>query len=450
MFVQNQIADLPNHFDVIQKQANESKEIRLIVAYVRENGVDIILDKIKNKPTKLLCSLDMGITQLSGIKKLLENGVDVKVYHSNEGTFHPKIWLFGENKKKWKMLIGSANLTRAAFLDNVEASVLVEEQSTITNALMFFNYLWDKENSSSISIEDIHSLQQKIIERKTFKNKPTAVIQKEEKEKLKVLFEYVKSWIDIPEYSSKGISRIWRGWYIIPDQGWIDNTKISNLQSYLQFIDEKDGLKLKSDDVNYQNLLAEFKKRSSFQRNNLKTNMHGLFVRQAKIYLAHFGWVYHPIKNNGKAYKQLLKLTSLGEEIKKTNNIQKVKELYTDYFLDFSYNGLKIVPFTQKILAELEYISLEEFDYFIIHTFSDEDLFITINLIKIYRSLTDEAKEKFRVDCQDYFKKIKEPTAKSVYGNYLKSIKHTISVIAWCEGFQLDGNLTLRQDSENR
>ena len=138
MFVQNQIADLPNHFDVIQKQADESKEIRLIVAYVRENGVDIILDKIKNKPTKLLCSLDMGITQLSGIKKLLENGVDVKVYHSNEGTFHPKIWLFGENKKKWKMLIGSANLTRAAFLDNVEASVLVEEQNTISNASNFF------------------------------------------------------------------------------------------------------------------------------------------------------------------------------------------------------------------------------------------------------------------------------------------------------------------------
>lgn len=450
MFVQNQIADLPNHFDVIQKQADESKEIRLIVAYVRENGVDIILDKIKNKPTKLLCSLDMGITQLSSIKKLLENGVDVKVYHSNEGTFHPKIWLFGENKKKWKMLIGSANLTRAAFLDNVEASVLVEEQSTITNALMFFNYLWDKKNSSSINIKDIDSLQQKVIERKTFKHKPTAVIQKEEKEKLKVLFEYVKSWIDIPEYSSEGISRIWRGWYIIPDQGWIDNTKISNLQSYLQFIDEKDGLKLKSDDVNYQNLLAEFKKRSSFQRNNLKTSMHGLFVRQAKNYLSHFGWVYHPIKNNGKAYKQLLKLTSLGEEIKKTNNIQKVKELYTDYFLDFSYNGLKIVPFTQKILAELEYISLEEFDYFIIHTFSDEDLFTTINLIKIYRSLTDEAKEKFRVDFQDYFKKIKEPTAKNVYGNYLKSTQHTISVIAWCEEFQLDNNLTLSQDSENR
>ena len=45
--------------------------------------------------------------------------------------------------------------------------------------------------------------------------------------------------------------------------------------------------------------------------------MHGLFVRQAKNYLAHFDWVYHPIKNNGKEYKQLLKLTSSEKKSKK-------------------------------------------------------------------------------------------------------------------------------------
>ena len=155
-----------------------------VVAYVRENGVDVILDRIKDKPTKLLCSLDMGITQLSGIKKLIENSVEVKVYQNNKGTFHPKIWLFGKNKTNWKMLIGSANLTRAAFIDNVEASVLVEEQNTTSNALIFFNYLWDSKNSSTISYE-INSLQEKINQRKAFKNKPANIVQTPNKDDMK-------------------------------------------------------------------------------------------------------------------------------------------------------------------------------------------------------------------------------------------------------------------------
>ena len=212
MFVQNQIVHLNNHHDVITAEIDKADEMLFVVAYVRENGVDIILEKIKDKPTKLLCSFDMGITQLSGIKKLLENGVDVKVYKSNEGTFHPKIWLFGKNSQ-WKMLIGSANLTRAALIDNVEASVLVEEQAITSNALLFFNYLWDKENSSSVSIEEINVLQDKVKERRMFKNKPAQVKEAEnDLKKIEVLSEYTRNWMDIPKFDSKGISALWRGW----------------------------------------------------------------------------------------------------------------------------------------------------------------------------------------------------------------------------------------------
>ncbi len=195
MFVQNQIRHLNNHKDVIIAEMQKADQMLFVVAYVRENGVDVILEKIKDKPTKLLCSLDMGITQLSGIEKLLANNVEVKVYKSYEGTFHPKIWLFGKNKK-WKMLIGSANLTRAAFVDNVEASVLVEDQDTTSNALMFFNYLWDKENSSTISKDEIISLKNKINERKAFKNKSAQITQaanSDDTSKIDVLLEYTKN-----------------------------------------------------------------------------------------------------------------------------------------------------------------------------------------------------------------------------------------------------------------
>jgi HKD family nuclease len=69
MFVQNQISHLPSHYEVISEELENADEVLLIVSYVRNNGVDAIIDKIKDKPLKLLCSFDMGITQLDGIKR---------------------------------------------------------------------------------------------------------------------------------------------------------------------------------------------------------------------------------------------------------------------------------------------------------------------------------------------------------------------------------------------
>ncbi len=441
MFIQNQISHLINHQDIITAEIENADEMLFVVAYVRENGVDVILDKMKDKPTKLLCSLDMGITQLSGIKKLIENGVKVKVYQSNKGTFHPKIWLFGKNNTDWRMLIGSANLTRAAFIDNVEASILVEDKNTTSNALLFFNYLWDKDNSSTITIDEINSLEGKVNERRAFKSKSNIVKEnKNDIEKNEILFEYVKNWIDIPKYDSKGISSLWRGWYIIPDQGLVSTNLIQHLVDYLFFIDDCITLGKNSKDENYKNLLSKFKENSNFKRKSLKTSMHGLFTRQAKNYLLKFNWCYQSNINT-------LCLTDLGSQVKWCANLSNVKKLYSDYFYsNYTFNGLNIVQFTKQLLQILEYTTLDEFNYFVIHAYSTDDLDIIVNLIKIYRSLTNT--DKFQQDFKEYFERNKGNTAKGVYMNYVKSIKHTMSVIGWCNGFSLSDDFVLRLDHE--
>lgn len=441
MFIQNQVSNLINHKDIITSEIDNADEMLFVVAYVRENGVDIILDKIKNKPTKLLCSLDMGITQLSGIKKLIENNVEVRVYQSNTGTFHPKIWLFGKNNTNWKMLIGSANLTRAAFIDNVEASVLIEEQSTTSSALLFFNYLWDKKNSSTITIDEVNSLQEKVNQRRAFKNKPIkARTSKNDIDKNKVLLEYVKNWIDIPKYSSEGISSLWRGWYVIPDQGLVNNQYVQNLISYLPFIGQGITLGNKSNDENYLKLLQQFRTNSNFQRQNLKTSMHGLFTRQAKNYLLKFGWCYQPDRKT-------LCLTDLGIQVNECDDLNCVKSLYYNYFYNYSFNGLAIIKFTKQLLQAVEYLTLDEFNYFVIHAYNDDDLDVIIDLIKVHRSISNC--DEFHKDFSDYFECTKGKTANSVYMNYVKSIKHTISVIGWCNGFSLSDDFILRLDNAN-
>ena len=445
MFVQNQITHLINHKDVIISEMTAASEMLFVVAYVRENGVDVILKQIKNKPTKLLCSLDMGITQLSGIKKLLENNVEVKVYRSSKGTFHPKIWLFGKNNQ-WKMLIGSANLTRSALIDNVEASVLVEDETVISNAVLFFNYLWDKENSNSISIEDINVLQNKIIERKSIKHSSSTVKEGEnDARKIEILFEYCKNWIDIPKLNSQGISTLWRGWYIVPDQGYITDELVENLKSYLPLIG--DSICMDDSDARYQKLLALFVAKSHFQRKGLRTSSHKLFVRQAKNHLMKFGWCDHPIKSNGKLDKKTLFLTELGSHVLQCQDLRCVRDLYTNHFINYDFNGLYIVRFTKNLLDKLDYLTLDEFNYFVTHAYSDDDFETIVNLVRLYRSL--EYPDEFNKKFLKYFNMVKEPTAKSVYSNYVKSIKHTISVIAWCNGFSSESDeFTLRLNDE--
>lgn len=444
MFIQNQISNLANHRNIITSEIDDADEMLFVVAYVRENGVDIILDKIRDKPTKLLCSLDMGITQLSGIKKLIENGVEVKVYQSNKGTFHPKIWLFGKNKTNWKMLIGSANLTRAAFIDNVEASVLVEDKNATSNALIFFNYLWDRKNSSTITIDEVNSLQEKVNERMAFKNKPIKVPEnKSDTEKNKILLEYVKSWIDIPIFESKGISKLWKGWYIVPDQRNINDTNIKNFKSYLLFMEKP----LHKSDNNYKRLLEEVRKRNPLKRVNGIMSDHDLFVKQDKNYLLKLGWCYHPIKENGKLDKTILCLTDLGKQVNQCKHLQCVKDLYTNYFLQFSFNGLAIVSFVERLLQRLDYLTLDEFDYFIIHAYSDNDLETIIKLIGVYRSLTSVIA--FQNKFKQHFDKVKTPTANNVYGNYKKIINRTMEIIGWCNGFSLSDNFVLRLDNAN-
>lgn len=445
MFVQNQGDISSSHKDIIIAEIERAGELLFVVAYVRENGVDMILENIKNKPAKLLCSLDMGITQLSGIKKLLENGVEVKFYKSNEGTFHPKIWLFGNNGSHWKMLIGSANLTRAALTHNVEASVLVEEETVTSSAVEFFKYLWNRENSIGLTIDEVNSLQDNINKRKNLQHQ-TARIEIEnddDPQKIEGLFNYTKTWIDIPKYESKGISSLWRGWYIIPDHGYINDEKITHLKSYLPFIENR----IHQSDEAYGRLLEQFVENSNFQRRILVNSAHRLFVRQAKNYLIKLGWCYHPIKDNGKPDKQTLCLTDLGEQINQCQNLDDVRILYTEYFLNYSFNGLSIVKFTKRLLQILDSLTLEEFNYFVIHAYSDDDFDNIVNLIRIYRSLSSN--DTFHATFRDYFEQEKGRTAQNVYGNYFKNIKYTISVIGWCDGFSVDTDFTLKLNNEN-
>lgn len=63
------------------------------------------------------------------------------------GVFHPKVFLFSDNKSSWEAVVGSANFTNAAFTRNVECAVLFGSTDqadglTYTELLQQIRTLW--------------------------------------------------------------------------------------------------------------------------------------------------------------------------------------------------------------------------------------------------------------------------------------------------------------------
>ena len=448
MFVQNQINASGNHKHVIITQMDWADEMRLAVAYIRDSGVDMVLKKITTRRVQLLCNLEMSITQLSSIQRLLEHGVEVKIYQTNTGTLHSKIWLFGI-KQKCRMLLGSANVTGAALTDNVEASVLVDDDATVADGLRFFDYLWNQDHASAIGMADIRVLQEQMDQRENFRIElsPTASVgDLDDEAKIETLLKYTNSWIDNPDTSARTHS-LWRGWYILPPaRGVVNDDTIKELTSYLPLIGSGIDIGGRSTDQRYKQLLDQFVQNNP-PKGKGKTPLHKLFAIRAQYYLIAFGWCYRPLKSNGKQNTNLLQLTDLGRRIEQCQDLICVKNLYTDFFLAYTFNGLPIVQFTKHLLRRLGFLTLGECDYFVTHANHWDDLETIINLVQMYRSLKYTYGFKSRFSA--YFERKKGSLAEKDYDNYRQFMKHAFSIIGWCAYFTCDSNFTLRLSDEH-
>lgn len=83
----------------------------------------------KDKIQKIVVGIHFYQTHPDFIKAFLDD-TKVRFIQQPEGTFHPKLYLFKDNSKKWELIIGSANFTTEAFSRNTEASLLINHEDT--------------------------------------------------------------------------------------------------------------------------------------------------------------------------------------------------------------------------------------------------------------------------------------------------------------------------------
>lgn len=135
-------------------ETREYDVIRVAVAYATVSGVRLLLDIVNQRAIRKsywLIGLDDIISQPGAIDLLMKmqnSEVRIASYEDLGLRFHPKVFSFeADDKKKSSFsIIGSANLTANALLENAEIAVSLVSQSSSdkSNLRRSWNELWSQ------------------------------------------------------------------------------------------------------------------------------------------------------------------------------------------------------------------------------------------------------------------------------------------------------------------
>ena len=139
----------------------KANKIDIIVSFLMESGVRMILKDLKaaldrGVQVRILTGNYLGITQPSAlclIKKELGNRVDLRFYNDKERSFHPKSYIF-HNEKAGEIYIGSSNISRSALTSGIEWNYRFNSLDDNKNFNLFYDTFVDLFENHSIVIDD--------------------------------------------------------------------------------------------------------------------------------------------------------------------------------------------------------------------------------------------------------------------------------------------------------
>ena len=132
------------------KSVKSALRIDIAVAWVTPSPVlDELCQLVREDKKKLrsLVGLDFNQTHPDALDKLREVG-EVRIGRSQNGVFHPKLYLFHVQQislmPKARAIVGSANLTKGAFYENMEiAFEKLLDDNEYMQVKEFFEEQWE-------------------------------------------------------------------------------------------------------------------------------------------------------------------------------------------------------------------------------------------------------------------------------------------------------------------
>ncbi|MGC8621984.1 MAG: phospholipase D-like domain-containing protein [Caldisphaera sp.] len=411
--------------DIVSDLIKHSTEIRLAIAFVRKSGVDLLSSELqafrdRGGSLKLIFGEDFNLTEGLALDHLQGLGADMKVYLAKKGVYHPKIWMF-KLPNKWVVVVGSSNLSKDALTNNVEASIVLEGDSSdqdISACLTAFDVLWGSDCSFPVDKNYINNYKNEV--KRYFSRRiaiaPSGTVNS--MQAFTILKETIKSWIDIPVSQKYENNSIWRGWYFLPNQTVITEDYLSKLQKILLFIKNHNqystagyldiptnatGEQICRDMYAYAGI--------TFKRRNLKLSARDLFIRQQKNYLEKLGFI--------KEERKKIMLTTLGNKFS-VANMAGMKDIYESILIEYKWYEVHPFLFMLKLLLTLEDNKLlyNEFSFFVVHVKHDTEFDVVYDLIMAYRLLSASDKAKLEHEVNNYLQRIKGTGANMVIEDY--------------------------------
>ena len=138
------------HKKYISKIISSADELYILVAFLKNSGLNLVHSDLeeclrKNSSVTIVVGLDLYITDPDALLRLhslcKEGNGRLFVYKSKAGVFHPKI--YASKGEKYKVIVGSSNLTSGGLVSNTEASLYLSSKSkeTFTDVKKMFKRL---------------------------------------------------------------------------------------------------------------------------------------------------------------------------------------------------------------------------------------------------------------------------------------------------------------------
>ncbi|MCR4734298.1 MAG: DUF3427 domain-containing protein [Treponema sp.] len=204
-----------NFLSTLKENFSTCAEFKICVSFIRISGVQLLMDllqelKMKGVKGQILASTYMNVTQPHALEMLNSfDNIELKIFTStHDQGFHAKGYLFlnpqENSKEKWTIIIGSSNISGAAFKKNVEWNVINNEELLenhepgifAKSVLEEFNELWKSPYSKDFSNDFLIQYRDYIAKIKK--------IQKENKD----VFNFEEKIIKPNEMQSEAIAKL--------------------------------------------------------------------------------------------------------------------------------------------------------------------------------------------------------------------------------------------------
>lgn len=144
----------------------EFDKFTCIVAFASLGGVGVLGDYLSKAKTylkeiKLYVGIDLRGTSKEALDKLVKLGIVTSIFYTASAMiFHPKIYLF-EGSGKYRVIIGSANLTTSGLFYNAESAVVIEFEKSDKDSVklldeirFYYRYLLSGKDPNLVTLDE--------------------------------------------------------------------------------------------------------------------------------------------------------------------------------------------------------------------------------------------------------------------------------------------------------